>query len=87
MDKMTRVGLWILVALTACKKAPESGAPAAPGAAYDVLLRGGWIVDGSGNPRWMGDVAIRGDRIVGLGRLTGAGARETLDVSGLIVAR
>ncbi|HJQ66874.1 MAG TPA: D-aminoacylase [Gemmatimonadales bacterium] len=86
MDKMTRVGVLILLALTACKKAPEGGAPAAPGAAYDVLLRGGWIVDGSGNPRWQGDVAIRGERIVGLGRLTGAGARETLDVSGLVVA-
>src|SRR5216110_554311 len=53
---------------------------------YDVLLRGGWIVDGSGNPRYRGDVAIAGDRIAGLGFLPGAQARETLDVSGLVVA-
>src|SRR5439155_24913076 len=53
---------------------------------YDVLLRGGWIVDGSGNPRYRGDVAIAGDRIAGLGFLAGAQARETLDVSGLVVA-
>src|SRR5881398_2823691 len=53
---------------------------------YDVLLRGGWIVDGSGNPRHRGDVAIAGDRIAGLGFLPGAQARETLDVPGLIVA-
>src|SRR5437764_1843045 len=53
---------------------------------YDVLLRGGWIVDGSGNPRHRGDVAIAGDRIAGLGFLPGAQARETLDVSGLVVA-
>src|SRR5438093_1153153 len=52
----------------------------------DVLLRGGWIVDGSGNPRYRGDVAIAGDRIAGLGFLAGAQARETLDVSGLVVA-
>src|SRR2546429_8386076 len=53
---------------------------------YDVLLRGGWIVDGSGNPRRRGDVAIAGDRIAGLGFLPGAQARETLDVPGLVVA-
>src|SRR5436309_1667471 len=53
---------------------------------YDVLLRGGWSVDGSGNPGYRGDVAIAGDRIAGLGFLAGAQARETLDVSGLVVA-
>src|SRR5213083_2326695 len=53
---------------------------------YDVLLRGGWIVDGSGNPRHRGDVAIAGDRIGGVGFLNGTQARETLDVSGLVVA-
>lgn len=53
---------------------------------YDVLLRGGWIVDGSGNPRYAGDVAIAGDRIAAVGHLGGAAARETLDVSGLVVA-
>src|SRR5207247_94681 len=53
---------------------------------YDVLLRGGWIVDGSGNPRHRGDVAIAGDRIARLGFLPGAEARETLDVAGLVVA-
>lgn len=56
-----------------------------PEGAYDVLLRGGWIVDGTGNPRFQGDVALRGDRIAAVGRVPGA-ARETLDVSGLVVA-
>jgi len=39
-------------------------------AEYDVVLRGGWIYDGSGAPPFVGDVAIAGDRIaaVGLGR-------------------
>ena len=53
---------------------------------YDLILRGGTIVDGSGNPRYDGDVAITGDRIVAVGYLRGAAARETLDVSGLVVA-
>ena len=53
---------------------------------YDLILKGGWIVDGSGNPRYQGDVALRGDRIVAVGFLGSATARESLDVSGLVVA-
>ena len=86
MEKMMRAGLVLLLALVACERSREQGTPAMAGTVYDVLLRGGWIVDGTGNPRWQGDVAIRGDRIAAMGRLTGAGARETLDVSGLVVA-
>ena len=55
-------------------------------AAYDLILRDGWIVDGSGNPRYRGDLAVRGDRVAAVGFLPGARARQTLDVSGLIVA-
>ncbi len=71
--------LLILLLLGGCNR---------PGGPNDVLLRGGWIVDGSGNPRYAGDVAIRGDRITAVGFLgeSGLGARETLDVSGLVVA-
>src|SRR5438034_5809647 len=36
---------------------------------YDLILKDGWIVDGSDNPRYRGDVAIRGDRIVAVGFL------------------
>jgi N-acyl-D-amino-acid deacylase len=53
---------------------------------YDLVLKNGWIVDGSGNPRYRGDVAVRGDRIGAVGFLNGAAARETVDVSGLVVA-
>ncbi|MGH7607422.1 MAG: N-acyl-D-amino-acid deacylase family protein [Gemmatimonadales bacterium] len=72
----------LLVALTACQDASRL----ATGAPYDLLLRGGSIVDGSGNPRYVGDVAVTGDRITAVGHLPGAAARETLDVSGLVVA-
>ena len=39
---------------------------------YDLLIRGGQIVDGTGNPPFNADVAIRGDRIAAIGRLTDA---------------
>jgi N-acyl-D-amino-acid deacylase len=43
-------------------------------------------MDGTGNPEWEGDLAIRGDRIAAMGMLDAAAARETLDVTGLVVA-
>ncbi|MFO0898147.1 MAG: D-aminoacylase [Pirellulales bacterium] len=55
-------------------------------AAYDLVLRGGRIVDGSGNPWFYGDVAIRGDRIVAIGRVPVAAALREIDARGLIVA-
>src|SRR5207247_9808959 len=77
-----RPGLGLLLLVVGC----GNGEGGREKGNYDVLLRGGWIVDGSGNPRYRGDVAIAGDRIAGLGFLAGAQARETLDVSGLVVA-
>src|SRR5690242_9719155 len=53
---------------------------------YDVLIRGGRIVDGTGSPWYRGDVAIRGDRIAAVGLLPGARARDTIDATGLVVA-
>ncbi|MEE4277014.1 MAG: D-aminoacylase [Halieaceae bacterium] len=53
---------------------------------YDLILRGGRLVDGSGNPWFRADLAVRGDRIAAIGDLSGATAQETLDVSGLLVA-
>jgi len=53
---------------------------------YDFLIRGGHIVDGTGNPWFAGDVGIRGDRIVAVGRLDGASAKRTIDAHGLVVA-
>jgi N-acyl-D-amino-acid deacylase len=60
--------------------------PARNDGPYDLILKGGWIVDGSGNPRYRGDVGVRGDRIAAVGFLGTATARETLDVHGLVVA-
>jgi N-acyl-D-aspartate/D-glutamate deacylase len=60
--------------------------PSANAGEFDLVIRGGRIVDGTGNPWFSGDVAIRGDRIVALGRVApGAGNRE-IDARGLVVA-
>ncbi|HXJ77034.1 MAG TPA: D-aminoacylase [Candidatus Dormibacteraeota bacterium] len=53
---------------------------------YDVLLRNGTIYDGSGQAPIRGDVAIRGDAIVALGRVDPAPARIELDATGLAIA-
>jgi len=53
---------------------------------YDLLILGGRVLDGSGNPWLREDLAIRGDRIVARGRLAGADATRTLDATGLVVA-
>ncbi|MBC7225145.1 MAG: D-aminoacylase, partial [Anaerolineae bacterium] len=52
----------------------------------DMLIRGGKIVDGTGNPWFYGDVGIVGDRIVAVGWLEGAEAARVLDAAGLVVA-
>src|SRR5690348_16376657 len=53
---------------------------------YDVLIRNGRIINGSGNPWVSGDIAVRGDRIVAIGKLEGAQAKRVIDASGLVVS-
>jgi len=53
--------------------------------AYDLLVKNGRIVDGSGMPAFMGDVAVRHGTIVEVGKLSGPATR-TIDAAGLVVA-
>ncbi len=53
---------------------------------YDVLIKNGSIVDGSGNPWVSGDIAIRGDRIAAIGKLEDAHAKRVIDAKGLVVS-
>lgn len=53
---------------------------------HDLLIRNGLLVDGTGAPARPADVAIENGRIVGIGRLAGSSARETLDAEGRVVA-
>ena len=74
--KRLLVALFFLCAV-ACAQTPQ----------YDVVIRNGRVVDGSGNPWVRADVAIIGDRIVFVGQLApDVTAKRTIDASGLIVA-
>jgi N-acyl-D-amino-acid deacylase len=53
---------------------------------FDLILRNGMIVDGSGADRFAGDVALRGDRIAAVGQLTNARATSVIDCTGLVIS-
>ena len=73
--KTTILGLAILLALPTFAQQ------------YDTLIRGGRIVDGSGNPWFYGDVGIIGDRIAFIGHAAPeVKAKQTIDATGLVVA-
>ena len=69
------VGLAV-VATSACQPAP---------APFDVIVRGGTVIDGTGAPGQPADVGIRGDRIAEIGDLSARTAGRVVDASGLIV--
>jgi N-acyl-D-amino-acid deacylase len=61
----------------------------APQSSFDVVISGGKIVDGTGNPWYYGDVGIRGDRIAAVtpaGALAKAGAAKRIDAKGMVIA-
>ena len=53
--------------------------------AYDLLIKNGWVVDGSGMPRFRADVGVNDGRITAIGRLREA-AKEVIDAEGRVVA-
>jgi N-acyl-D-aspartate/D-glutamate deacylase len=52
---------------------------------YDLLIKNGVLIDGSGLPRYRADVAVQHGRIASIGRIR-AGAREVIDADGMVVA-
>ena len=58
---------------------------ASGGNSYDLVVRDGLVIDGSGAPGSRGDVAVVGDRIVAVGAVDGRG-REEIDAGGRVVA-
>ena len=65
------------IGLTAC----GSSAPH-----FDVIVRGGQLIDGRGSPRFRADVGVSGDRIVALGDLSAATAPTVIDATGRVVS-
>jgi dihydroorotase/N-acyl-D-amino-acid deacylase len=53
---------------------------------YDILIRNGHILDGTGNPWYAADVAVSGDRIAAIGDLHDAHAKREIDAQGRIVS-
>lgn len=53
---------------------------------FDLLVTGGRIADGTGNPIYAGDLGVRAGKIAAMGRLTGKTAARTIDAAGLVVA-
>ena len=53
--------------------------------AYDMIIKNGKVIDGSGLPGFHGDVAVNGGRIVEIGKVSGEG-RQVLNADGLVVA-
>jgi len=53
---------------------------------FDLLIKNGRIVDGSGRAGYIADLAVKGDRIVKIGKLSNATATRTIDARGMVVA-
>jgi len=53
---------------------------------YDIIIRNGLLVDGSGEPSYLGDLAILGDTIAAIGNLGPAKGSEEIDATGMVVA-
>lgn len=66
------------VLLASCES--ETSAP------VDLVIRGGRIVDGTGNASWVGDVAVRGDRIVAISANLDVEAENEINAAGLVIA-
>ncbi|MDH5758893.1 MAG: amidohydrolase family protein [Gemmatimonadota bacterium] len=80
---MTRRALAAATALVLAATAPAHAQSTAP---FDLLVTGGRVMDGTGNPWFRADVGVRDGKIVAVGMLDGAEARRTIDATGLYVS-
>jgi len=76
------IGLACCVAMFAFNNSRIS----AGGNKFDVILKNGHILDGSGGPWYAADVGVRGDRIAAIGKLDGAQAKTVVDATGRIIS-
>ena len=79
---MRRVIYAVICAVFAAPAAPRPEAQPS----FDVLIRNGRVMDGTGNPWMRADVGIRADRIAAIGDLSAARAARTIDAAGRLVA-
>ena len=62
------------------------GARAASVSSYDIVIRNGHVIDGTGSPWYAADIAIRDGRIAAIGRLGNVDAKQVIDAHGMVVA-
>jgi dihydroorotase/N-acyl-D-amino-acid deacylase len=77
-----RVLLCIFLFAASCAFAQPNYEMAGP----DIVIHGGRIIDGTGNPWYVGDVAISDGRIVAVGKIPGGIAKRVIEANGLVVA-
>ena len=68
------------------ESADTGGTPSLPADNYDIIIRNGRVINGSGRSGFNADVGIKGDRIVRIGNLRGAQAAREIDARGQVVA-
>ena len=83
MPKLIRRTIVTLVCLFAAIATAQAQPAAAP---YDLVIRNGHIIDGTGSPWYSGDIGIRNGRIAAIGYLGTAQAKRTVDAHGMVVA-
>jgi dihydroorotase/N-acyl-D-amino-acid deacylase len=86
MFSRQRASLLSCILFAAVRPSCVLAQPDHPPERYDILIQGGHIIDGAGNPWYAGDIAIREDRIVAIGRLANANARRVIDAHGMAVS-
>jgi len=80
---LMRCGLFLFASLFAL----FSGTGGGPGnGAFDVLITGAHVVDGSGNPWYLADVGVRDGNIVEIGKLAGRTAKVAIAANGMVLA-
>jgi N-acyl-D-amino-acid deacylase len=90
--KVKRIGwatgavIMLLFALIAAHAVAMAIGNSSSAPAYDIVIRNGRIVEGTGSPWYSGDVAIRDGRIAAIGRLGDAPAKRTIDARGRVIA-
>lgn len=86
MNAVTKFRRQLLVSACALFALATSSPVGAADPEFDLIIRHGRIVDGTGNPWFYGDVATRGDRIVAVGRLSTKQAVREIDATGMVVS-
>lgn len=64
---------------------PGFGVHAATVPSYDIVIRNGHVIDGTGSPWYAADIAIKDGRIAAIGRLGDVDAKEVIDAHGMVV--